>query len=65
MLLFFEERVRDHLRIRRTEIERTRHKAKGAGGRPPKNNIEHGQGLGDKIEVVIRSNTFAKNELSK
>lgn len=49
--------MRDHLRIKRTEFERPRHKAKNVGGRPPKNNIEHGQGLGDRIEAVIGSFT--------
>jgi len=48
--------VRDHLRIKRTEIERPRHKS-GGGSPPKKNNIDHGRGLGDKIEVVIRSFT--------
>lgn len=55
MLPLFEERLRDHLRIRRMEVERPRHKSKGNGGRPPRNNIEHGESLGQKVDIVIKS----------
>jgi hypothetical protein len=55
MLPLFDERLRDHLRIRRTEIEKPRHKAKGNSGRPPRNNSEYGESLGQKVDIVIKS----------
>lgn len=55
MLPLFEERVRDHIRIRRTELERPRHKFQNPGPRPQKNNIEFGGSLGQKIDIVVRS----------
>ena len=51
----FIERLRDHLRIRRIELEGPRHKSKGNGGRPPRNNVEHGASLGQKVDIVIKS----------
>lgn len=55
MLPGFEPRLRDHLRIRRTEIDSARHKSSANGGRPPRNNVEHGETLGKKVDVVIKS----------
>lgn len=55
MLPLFEETLRDHLRIRRTEIERPRHKSKGYNVRPSRDNIEHGENLGKKVDIIIKS----------
>ena len=51
----FEERLRDHIKIRRTEIERARHKTKGIGRHPPRNNVEFGQNLNQKVDIMIKS----------
>jgi len=55
MLPLFEPKLRDHLRIRRTEIDRPRHKSGGNGDRPSRNNVEFGQSLSQKVDVVVKS----------
>lgn len=55
MLPGFEPRLRDHLRIRRTEIERQRHKKSARSGRPERNNVEYGESLDRKVDIVIKS----------
>ena len=55
MLPLFEQRLRDHLRMRRTDIDRPRHKRKPNGGRPKRNNIEYGENLKQRVDLVIKS----------
>ena len=55
MLPLYDVVFRDHLRIRRTEIERPRHKAKKNVGRPPRNNVDYGESLQRNVDIVIRS----------
>ncbi len=55
MLPGFEPRLRDHLRIQRTEIDRPRHKSSANSGRPPRENVDYGQSLGQKVDIVVKS----------
>ena len=56
MLPFFENnRLRDHLKFQRVETDRNRHKNKVMVGRPPRDNTQYGEGLNQRIEVVIKS----------
>jgi hypothetical protein len=55
MLPLFEKRLRDHLKFRRMEIERPRHKNMPKFIHPARNNVQYGELLSEKVEVVIKS----------
>jgi hypothetical protein len=55
MLPLFEQRKMDHIKFKRTEIDKPRHKNQGRPKPPQRDNLQHGNSLNKKVEVVIKS----------